>query len=135
MKATLLGKVKKFKSWDFQKLKFTEVFRNEFMNLSMDVYDVGVKTPMMHKKRPKGSNKIIIPFEGKLKVTTDTKTMVFDPEKDGISLVVIGGRENRQFENVGNVPAKVLAIYAPAFHMSEVSHMKISKEDLAKGHK
>lgn len=129
MKITRLNKISDFTSWGWQNLKFTEVYRNKFINISIDIYDVGVKTPMTYKKRPKESSKIIIPFIGKLKVTTKPKggklqTKIFNPAKEGLSLVIIGPEEEKQFENTGNVPAKVLAFYAPAFQMKEIDHLR-----------
>ncbi|KKP29421.1 MAG: hypothetical protein UR15_C0016G0006 [Parcubacteria group bacterium GW2011_GWA2_31_28] len=123
MKSILLNTIYSFKSWDFEKLKFTEVFRNKFVNFSIDIYEVGVKTPMMYKHRPKGSNKIIIPFQGKLKIITAKQNLICDPKNEGLRLIIIGPKEKRQFENIGNTSVKVLAIYAPPFHIREINHI------------
>ncbi|MDO8571950.1 MAG: hypothetical protein Q7R79_04695, partial [bacterium] len=123
MKSIRIRDITKYKRWDFEQLKFVEIFRNIFVNFSIDFYDVGVKTPMMYKNRPAGSRKIIIPLEGKLKVITEKQSVIFDPDREGLSLVIIGQKEKRQFENVGTIPAKVLAIYAPPFHIREIDHI------------
>jgi len=135
MKITRLNKVSDFTTWGWQNLKFTEVFRNEFINISIDVYGVGVKTPMTYKKRPGGSCKIIIPFMGKLKINTRPKgkkiqTQTVDPKKEGLTLIIIGPEEEKQFENIGKIPAKVLAFYAPPFQMKEVDHLRKRFKDI-----
>lgn len=127
MRSILLNKIREFKKWDFEKLKFIEIFRNDFVNFSIDVYEIGVKTPTMFKNRPKGSNKIIIPFQGRLKIITEKQTLICDPDRDGLRLIIIGQKEKRQFENIGNIPAKVLAIYAPPFHIREINHILVQK--------
>lgn len=124
MKSIALNQVSQFTKWDFQDLKFTELFRNEFINISMDVYDKGVKTPFINKKRPGGSNKIIIPFTGKLKITTEEESVIFEPAKEGLNLIIIGPEEKRSFENVGSVPVRVISFYAPPFQMKELDHLR-----------
>ncbi len=123
MRYIALNNVSKFERWDFEKLLFTEIFRNEFLNISIDIYEVGVKTPLIYKNRPNGSNKIIVPFQGILKISTKRQSQVFDPENEGLHLIIIGQKEYRQFENIGSVPAKVLAMYAPPFHITEIDHI------------
>lgn len=123
MQSIALNYVSGFNRWDFENLQFIEIFRNEFINLSIDVYEVGVKTPLMYKNRPDGSCKLIVPFQGILNIITEQQSQIFDPEKEGLQLIIIGQNEKRQFENIGSIQAKVLAIYAPPFHAKEISHI------------
>jgi hypothetical protein len=122
MKEIKLNEVKNFEYFKEENLNFAKIFRNQHISISLDKYEVGAKHPMLYKDRPEGGKEILIPFKGKLKIITKTESKIFDPENEGLSLVVIDAREERQFENVGNTDAKVLAIFAPPFQLKEIEH-------------
>jgi len=122
MKEIKLSKVENFEYFKEENLNFAKIFRNKHISISLDKYKVGVKTPMIYKDRPDGGKEILIPFKGKLKIITKTKSKIFDPENEGLSLVVIDAKEERQFENIGDTDAKVLAIFAPPFQLKEIEH-------------
>lgn len=122
MKVINLSKFNDFEDFKAESLKFGKIFRNEHISISLDKYEVGVKTPMMYKDRPQNGKEILLPFTGKLKIIMETESKIFEPEKEGLSLVVIDARTKRQFENMGNKPAKVLAIFAPPFELKEIEH-------------
>jgi len=122
MKEIKVNGVKDFEYFKEENLKFAKIFKNKHISISLDKYEVGVKYPMLYKDRPEEGKEILIPFKGKLKITTKTESKIFDPESDGLSLVIIDAREERQFENVGNTDAKVLAIFAPPFQLKEIEH-------------
>lgn len=123
MKFIKLNEVDNFQSFDVENLKFKEIFRSEFINFSVDMYEVGKKTPLIQKHRPEGSKEILIPFQGKLRIHTNNGYHDFNPEEEGLTVVFVDPKEARQFENIGDIPVKVLAIFAPPFHMEEIAHL------------
>ena len=122
MKEIKLNEVKDFEYFKEENLRFAKIFRNKHVSISLDKYEVGVKYPILYKDRPEDGKEILIPFKGKLKIKTKSESKIFDPENEGLSLVLINAREERQFENVGNIDAKVLAIFAPPFQLKEIEH-------------
>jgi hypothetical protein len=116
----MLSSVSEFNDFEAENLFFTELFRSKHVSISLDKYVVGVKTPQIQKDRPEGAKEILIPFEGKIKLILEEEYHEFNPQDDGISLVIIDANTKRQFENVGNVDAKVLAIFAPPFQIEEI---------------
>ena len=122
MKIINLSKFTDFDDFKEENLKFGKIFRNEHISISLDNYEVGVKTPLMYKDRPQSGKEILLPFTGRLKIITETESKIFEPEKEGLSLIVIDARTKRQFENLGNTSAKVLAIFAPPFELKEIEH-------------
>lgn len=122
MKVINLSRFNDFEGLKAENFKFGKIFRNEHISISLDNYDVGVKTPLLYKDRPQNGKEILLPFTGKLKIITETESNIFEPEKEGLSLVIIDTRTKRQFENMGNTPAKVLAIFAPPFELKEIEH-------------
>ena len=129
MEVIKLDEVKDFKDYEAEKIKFKRLFTNEYISISLDKYEAGIRTPMLYKDRPEGAKEILIPIEGRIKIITKNEARVFDPEKEGLSLVIIDRREERRFENVGDKEAKGLAIFAPPFHLKEIEHFlkKIKK--------
>lgn len=120
MQEIRLLEVTDFNDFEAENLLFAKLYRNKHISLSLDKYVVGVKTPMMYKNRPEEGKEILIPFSGKLKIITEDQERVCDPAKNGLSVVIIDGNTKRQFENVGEVDALVLAIFAPPFHIDEI---------------
>lgn len=122
MKEIKLNEVENFEYFKEENLNFAKIFKNKHISISLDKYEVGVKYPMLYKDRSEEGKEILIPFKGKLKITTRTESKIFDPENEGLSLVVIDAKEERRFENIGNTDAKVLAIFAPPFQLKEIEH-------------
>jgi len=120
MKIIKINQITKFKRFEAENLQFLELFRSEHISISLDKYIVGIKTPMLYKNRAKGGKEILIPLEGEIKIITEDGENTFDPANDGISIAIINPNTNRQFENIGNIDAKVLAIFAPPFQIEEI---------------
>jgi len=110
----------KFENFPEENLKFAKLYRNEHISISFDKYVVGIKTPTLYKNRPNGGKEILIPLVGKLRINTDGESKDFDPENNGLSIVVIESNTNRQFENIGEKDALVLAIFSPPFSIKEL---------------
>ena len=59
MKTINLSKFNNFEDFKAENLKFGKIFRNEHISISLDNYDVGVKTPLMYKDRPQNGKEIL----------------------------------------------------------------------------
>ena len=120
MKIIKINEVNKFEKFEAENLQFLELFRSKHISISLDKYIIGIKTPMLYKNRPDGGKEILIPLQGEINIITEKATHSFKPETEGISIVILDPNTKRQFENVGETDAKVLAIFAPPFQLNEI---------------
>lgn len=118
-----LKDVKDFNELKEENLRFAKIYRNEHISISLDKYAPGVKTPFVQKNRPSHGKEILIPLKGKIKIITEDHQEIFDPETDGISIVVVNSNTKRKFENITEEEALVLAIFAPPFLIDELKEL------------